>query len=471
MKNSVINKLSLILVLVLLVSSLAACGNANDGSVETTPYVNAGNTPEAPESSEGEKEHDSTRVFTLDSLEPLSAELQAEIEAAWKARSGEELLWHGSTLANGLIVVEDRYYGTYNGGVAVFHPYPYNFGTVGKMRLAGYEIWHGCYFEILIYKNGEFTSIYDAYESGMITDGDVADIFGYHNEFREFHGGKPEGKEEMASFFTVGKLDTVSLKDLREIDENWRKNHSTSVVRYASETSDGYDQLGDRYYGTYDGNVVFFTHSGMDSFKAMELGGKIISHACDFNLWAYRDGQFYMLNGANVSELFSEESLRKIADYHNQYEEYEAYLSEKEEGKYLRRIFTLDSITPLSDEKRAEVEQAWLEQKGTRLLWCGSRVLKCDIVYDRYYGTFNDGVVIFHSSAEGLKHDGELEISGQRIEYELSFEIYYYKDGVFLDIVEAYANELISADDVASIAEYHNEFEKETGLNTNIYLN
>ena len=195
MRDRLTKFLSLIMVLALLCSAFSACGEANDDNKETTPSVNVGNTPEKPENNDGgesngekdnEEEHDFTRVFTLDSLEPLSVEKQAEVEAAWKEKSGEKLLWCGVRLANGKIIAEDRYYGTFNDCVVICHIIPRNFGELGKLEIAGQEMLLGAPFEIWIYSNGELIEIEDAYESQLITADDIAKIAEYHNDFAEY---------------------------------------------------------------------------------------------------------------------------------------------------------------------------------------------------------------------------------------------------------------------------------------------
>ena len=178
------------MVLILLMCSLSACGDANDGNKETTPSVNSGNDPEDPSNSNdiennNENEHDFTRVFTLDSLEPLSKEKQAEVEAAWKEKTGEKLLWCGVRLPNGKINAEDRYYGTFNDCVVICHIMATNFGALGRLEIAGQKMLLGAPFEIWIY-NGEFIEIKDAYESQLITADDIAKIAEYHNDFAEY---------------------------------------------------------------------------------------------------------------------------------------------------------------------------------------------------------------------------------------------------------------------------------------------
>ena len=179
------------MVLILLLCSLPACGDANGGNKETTPSVNSGNDPEDPNNSNdiennNENEHDFTRVFTLDSLEPLSVEMQAEVEAVWKEKTGEKLLWCGARLSNGKINAEDRYYGTFNDCVVVFHIVAPFLTVVGRLEVGGQTLVHGTPFEIWIYSDNTFISIKEAYENGILTDVDISKIIEYHNDFFEY---------------------------------------------------------------------------------------------------------------------------------------------------------------------------------------------------------------------------------------------------------------------------------------------
>lgn len=267
---------------------------------------------------------------------------------------------------------------------------------------------------------------------------------------------------QMANLFIVnGMVDPLPMETLLQIDEDWQKNHNGSILYYPSGEG-GYVYLGSRYYGIYGNKIVFLSIGNEDALGFKILAGKVITTYGKSDLWVYIDGEFYSINQSNQYEFFTEEELHKIADYHMQYNEYEAIRED-----YHRDIFTLDTLAPLSEEKRAEVESAWFGHMGTWLLWCGDRVLVYDVVYDRYYGTYNGGVVIYHSSAAPLKYDGELTVADQKITSDLPFEIYYYANGEFVDIVDAYKNGSLSDKDIADIVEYHRNFEENTGFNLN----
>ena len=197
MKNSLTKALSLIMVLILLTCSLSACGDAKDGDKETTPSVNVENEPEVPENNAGgendgenennnENERDFTRVFTLDSLEPLSKEKQAEVEAAWKENSGKDIGWCESPLkSDGTYVEVNRYYGIYNNNVLIL-THSIMDGSM-EIVLAGQTIVHyGCWATMWVYSNGEFYRLTEENQYDWFTEDDLLKIVEYHREYEEY---------------------------------------------------------------------------------------------------------------------------------------------------------------------------------------------------------------------------------------------------------------------------------------------
>ena len=186
---------------ILLCSAFSACGDAKDGDKETTPSVNVENEPEVPENNavgendgenennsenNNENEHDFTRVFTLDSLEPLSAEKQAEVEAAWTVfKNGKKLLWCDRITKENIQGI-NRYYGIYNEKVLIFH------GEVGladwaeDMVLAGEEIAFNYRFTLWIYNEGTFYELTEENQYEWFTEPELLKIVEYHREFEKY---------------------------------------------------------------------------------------------------------------------------------------------------------------------------------------------------------------------------------------------------------------------------------------------
>lgn len=100
----------------------------------------------------------------------LSAEVQAEMEAAWLKQNGRELPWNG----------ENGYYGTYDSAVVYL-----DVGllpAVTEKVIAGESFVWPRTFEIRVYKDGEFYKLETAYEKGILTKKDIKSIAKRHDE-------------------------------------------------------------------------------------------------------------------------------------------------------------------------------------------------------------------------------------------------------------------------------------------------
>ena len=111
-------------------------------------------------------------------------------------------------------------------------------------------------------------------------------------------------------------------------------------------------------------------------------------------------------------------------------------------------IDAFSSYAPLSQEIRAELEQAWEKSGGDPLIWEDSETNGI-----RYYGTHGDCIVLFAPGhLQGFRTEN---ILGYEFEHGCSFTLYAYKDGQFLTLENAYENQWLSQEQIASIAEHH----------------
>lgn len=101
----------------------------------------------------------------------LSAEVKAEMEAAWLKQNGRELPWNG----------EDGYYGTYNGAVVYIDGGQLT--VITKIEVAGEEFSWPSSFTIYAYKDGWFYDLETAYEKGILTEKNIKSIAERHDEY------------------------------------------------------------------------------------------------------------------------------------------------------------------------------------------------------------------------------------------------------------------------------------------------
>ncbi len=117
----------------------------------------------------------------------LSERWKKEIKTAWTATylKNDIFVWFGEGKYDEDIerFHSARHYGTYNGYVVVFIPPfpPESFpGPLGPETIAGYAFNFGCPFQLVVYRNGRFTDLKEAYEAGKLTKENIAEIYEYH---------------------------------------------------------------------------------------------------------------------------------------------------------------------------------------------------------------------------------------------------------------------------------------------------
>lgn len=101
----------------------------------------------------------------------LSAEMKAEMDAAWLKQNGRKLPWNG----------EDGYYGTYNGAVVYLESG--QLSAVTEKEVAGETFVWPRSFVIYAYKDGEFYDLETAYEKGVLTKKNIKSIAKRHDEY------------------------------------------------------------------------------------------------------------------------------------------------------------------------------------------------------------------------------------------------------------------------------------------------
>ena len=138
---------------------------------------------------------------------------------------------------------------------------------------------------------------------------------------------------------------------------------------------------------------------------------------------------------------------------------------EKKEEDDTTLVFTLGDLEPLSKEKQEEVEKAWeIETVGNiymrqKIYWCKNG--NPDVVLShRYYGTYNDCIVIYEMMEDFTNILRGIEVGGQKIYSWWLREVWVYYNGEFITINEAYENKLLTDDDISEIAKYNLLFEE-----------
>ena len=113
----------------------------------------------------------------------------------------------------------------------------------------------------------------------------------------------------------------------------------------------------------------------------------------------------------------------------------------------------------LSDEKNAEIQNAWFKKTGHPLgIWYDPKNPETHLGSCRYYGSYDGYEIIFNPGvAEMLT---TIKIAQQDFIHGSSFVIYAYQDGVFHKLEDVYESGKITADSIQKIFLIHKEIDE-----------
>ncbi len=282
----------------------------------------------------------------------------------------------------------DAYYGTYNGKDVFLHM---SWGWAEtEIEVAGCVFWEAATFEIFVFDNGEFIILQDAYERGLLTAEQIGDIAALHAEGITLC--------EVHDYGNSSELDLYTAKMI--IAEN--DDIVTILQEFARFREPDY------------------------------IGGSDVS-LIEYWLDEYGDEKILIV--------VEEEQIYYIEDNGYRDMPYEVLYGE---GFNSNRPVT----EPLTDEKRKEIESAWLADNGEELEW--------SYLYGvLYYGTYGDCIVMLDASGACLTAESELIVASSRFKFTTSFGIAVYHDGKFIGLKKAYESGLLSAEQIAVISECH----------------
>lgn len=106
------------------------------------------------------------------------------------------------------------------------------------------------------------------------------------------------------------------------------------------------------------------------------------------------------------------------------------------------------------EARKRDIEKAWLAEKGSAVIWDSDDNADSWTYGVRYYGTYN-GYDILFCPKRGVVPCEPVYIPGASISCHVAFDIYAYRDGVFLPLLDAYQDDLISVDDARQIRDAH----------------
>ncbi|MBQ2241297.1 MAG: hypothetical protein II319_04045 [Clostridia bacterium] len=244
-----------------------------------------------------------TYLSPIKELEELSPSLVKEINNAWTAKFGCE--YKGDVLIDldyiNKYAWSDRYLGMIDGFVVVLRPAALAAET--KKIIGGYEFFWGSAFNLMLYKNGIFYTIEEAYSNKIVGIEFVKTVYLRNNECSRYFN--PD----------IVIIDKLPLNDaeLAKINDDWQKKIGNGEIFI--ESNDEFSSHGTVFYfGNYNSCYILMkkmiNERGWDT---IDIAGQHILITNEDLLVAYKDGTFYSLQEAYDNNLLTDNDIKLIA--------------------------------------------------------------------------------------------------------------------------------------------------------------
>ncbi len=187
----------------------------------------------------------------------------------------------------------------------------------------------------VVYRDGGFYSIYQAYENGWLTKENIRSIAARHKEI-----SMTVKKVPVPVFEGCEGVETLSPELQAEVEAAWWEKEGCEL----SWTEDSFSL---RYYGEYDGAVAIF-FAGMVDDMTREIKIEDMVYQYKGTLYIYKDHEFYDIQSAFDAGMLTGEAVQTIMEY-----------------------YTLCTYRKWFDQfdLREEVESAWRKKHWTRIKW------------------------------------------------------------------------------------------------------
>lgn len=101
--------------------------------------------------------------------------------------------------------------------------------------------------------------------------------------------------------------------------EEIRNNFCALMGHDYTNSGNGIDDVGLRYYGTYNDYIILFRATSLDQVQISVIGNSQFTYGSSFVLYAYKDETFYKLGDIYEEGFLSEEDISNIAEHHAKY--------------------------------------------------------------------------------------------------------------------------------------------------------
>lgn len=216
---------------------------------------------------------------------PLTEEQMAKISEAWLAQ--HRWRWDDSS---------SRYYGEFEGYHIVFRPY----SSLEPLDIVIADEVFSCEneFNLIACKGDTLTELSDLYKAGSIS------------------------KESVAAIAALHRGDSSSWPELDDAEKKRIENLWLQENIAMKWDSGEYQKRSTRYYGTYNGYIVFLNVTAVPpdslSYYRYNIAGSVFESSCSATIYGYKDGQIYRLQNLYTDGIFNEKVIADIAKKHEQ---------------------------------------------------------------------------------------------------------------------------------------------------------
>lgn len=208
----------------------------------------------------------------------------------------------------------EEYFGVYNNCIVMLIDCAHVYSTMEyEIEIAGYNFEFPVIREFDVYRNGEFTSLEEAYKKGWVSKEDVRDIHYYYST-----------DKSIKNVYTPSSIVPLTAEQEIEIKQDFLLFHKDEVERYGGGVE---DITISEYYGTYNGCSVMFIDTPWWCYATE--GRKEIIAGYEFRYGSYQllevyfNGEFASLKEAYNKGWLSKEDIKNI--YYNYYAENSFY--------------------------------------------------------------------------------------------------------------------------------------------------
>lgn len=217
-------------------------------------------------------------------------------------------------------------------------------------------------------------------------------------------------------------------------------------------TAEPGDRLGGTFcYGHFDGCIVVFSPTNLTVVSSVTVAGEVFSYGSSFILEAYHDGVFYPLSEAYEKGFVTKEEVALVAERHRTIMRYNGLAVSSEKPAEFK-------LEMPSEELQQRFVKEYLAYQHALYPTHYDLENPPDVAIEYWYGSFGDIHFLFvYDPLKWYSHAEVIEyIAGHRFHYSSSHIMLVWVDGEFRSIKEAYEQNLITEEMVATIANIRN---------------